>query len=87
MVGLVAAELGIPWLLARAVDAAVSARNLAVINQLGFLMIAVVGALYGMHVLYLRTEAKIVFAVLATPIQSATLQSPPKSIHQQHGPM
>ncbi len=60
MVGVAAAELSIPWLLARAVDAAVEGRDIGTINRLGVLMIVLVAALYGVHVLYLRTETRIV---------------------------
>ncbi len=61
MIGVAAAELSLPWLLARTVDAAVETRDMAAVNRFGLLMVAVIAALYGIHVVYLRAETRVVF--------------------------
>ncbi len=61
MIGVAAAELSLPWLLARAVDAAVETRDIAAVNRYGLLMVALIAVLYGIHVVYLRAETRVVF--------------------------
>jgi ATP-binding cassette, subfamily B, bacterial len=54
-----ACEIALPFFLGRTVDAGLE-RNGEDVVRFGFIMLAVTGVLYGMHVVYLRLEADLV---------------------------
>lgn len=56
-----ACELAIPWLLQEAVDAALGHEDPSSLNRIGGSMIAVICALYVVHSLLLRVEARILY--------------------------
>jgi ABC-type multidrug transport system fused ATPase/permease subunit len=58
--GVAGCEILLPLLLASLVDTAVEGGGVAAINRLGLAMLAVVAVLYGVHVLLLRIEARLV---------------------------
>jgi len=60
LVAVLGAELALPMLLGETVDAAVTKPDLAQILYLGLAMLAVAGALYIFHYVYLRAEAGLV---------------------------
>jgi len=60
-VGVAACELGIPWLIQQAVDAALGYQNPSRLNTLGLLMLLVICVLYFVHCLLLRLEARVMY--------------------------
>src|ERR1700730_16265711 len=60
-VGVAACELSIPWLVQNAIDAALGYRDGSRIDYIGAVMIAVICALYVVHCVFLRIEARVMY--------------------------
>ena len=54
-------ELGIPWLVQEAVDAALGYRSPSQLNSIGISMLLVIGVLYIAHCVLLRLEARVLY--------------------------
>ena len=61
-VAVAACEMLIPWLIAQAIDAALTHHDTKSLDLVGSAILLVVGALYVFHVLYLRAEVGVLYA-------------------------
>ncbi len=64
LLGVLACEVTVPRLLAEAIDAALVAKDAVRLDVAGMAIIAVVVALYFVHVLYIGLETRLLYAAM-----------------------
>lgn len=64
LLGVVACEAAIPWLLAQVIDSALVTKDAKRVDHMGLVLIGVTAVLYVIHVGYLRAETSLVYRAM-----------------------